>query len=46
MDENPNFGYTNFDNIGWAMLNSFQLLTLDFWEDTYDKVNHNDFINM
>ncbi|XP_041373843.1 sodium channel protein 1 brain-like [Gigantopelta aegis] len=38
IDENPNFGYTNFDHFGWAMLNSFQLLTLDFWEDTYDKI--------
>ena len=36
--ENPNDGYTNFDNFGWAMLNSFQLITLDFWEDPYNKV--------
>ncbi|OAF68518.1 Sodium channel protein type 4 subunit alpha B [Intoshia linei] len=36
--ENPNYGYTNFDSFGWAMLNIFQLVTLDFWEDLYDKV--------
>ncbi|XP_069138424.1 sodium channel protein 1 brain-like isoform X2 [Argopecten irradians] len=36
--ENPNFGYTNFDHFGWAMLSSFQLITLDFWEDCYNKV--------
>ncbi|XP_021360506.1 sodium channel protein 1 brain-like isoform X2 [Mizuhopecten yessoensis] len=36
--ENPNFGYTNFDHFGWAMLASFQLITLDFWEDCYIKV--------
>lgn len=39
LGENPNFGYTNFDNFGWAMLNSFQLITLDFWEDIYNKVS-------
>ncbi|KAK7492680.1 hypothetical protein BaRGS_00016159, partial [Batillaria attramentaria] len=36
--ENPNYGYTNFDHFGWAMLTSFQLLTLDFWEDAYNKI--------
>ncbi|XP_077988400.1 sodium channel protein 1 brain-like isoform X2 [Glandiceps talaboti] len=35
---NPNYGYTNFDHFGWAMLTSFQLITLDFWEDVYDHV--------
>ncbi|KAI0225116.1 Sodium channel protein 1 brain [Lamellibrachia satsuma] len=38
LGENPNFGYTNFDHFGWAMLNSFQLITLDFWEDIYNKI--------
>ncbi|KAG8175505.1 hypothetical protein JTE90_009139 [Oedothorax gibbosus] len=37
--ENPNFGYTNFDSYGWAVLTTFQLITLDFWEDVYDKIN-------
>ncbi|ESO94539.1 hypothetical protein LOTGIDRAFT_118343 [Lottia gigantea] len=36
--DNPNYGYTNYDNFGWAILNAFQLITLDFWEDNYDKV--------
>ena len=26
-DSNPNNGYTNFDNIGWAMLSAFRLMT-------------------
>ncbi|XP_057305572.1 sodium channel protein 1 brain-like isoform X3 [Hydractinia symbiolongicarpus] len=33
--ENPNFGFTSYDNFGWALLTSFQLVTLDFWEDVY-----------
>ncbi|GFT33584.1 sodium channel protein 1 brain [Trichonephila clavipes] len=37
--ENPNFGYTNFDSYGWALLTTFQLITLDFWEDVYNKIN-------
>ncbi|CAG5099650.1 Oidioi.mRNA.OKI2018_I69.XSR.g16619.t1.cds [Oikopleura dioica] len=32
------YGYTNYDHIGWAMLSSFQLLTLDFWENTYNMI--------
>ncbi|KAK4323895.1 hypothetical protein Pmani_005447 [Petrolisthes manimaculis] len=36
--DNPNFGYTNFDNFLWSMLTTFQLITLDFWEDVYNKV--------
>ncbi|GAB6018918.1 hypothetical protein CHUAL_000570 [Chamberlinius hualienensis] len=35
---NPNYGYTSFDNFGWAMMTSFQLITLDFWEDIYNKI--------
>ncbi|XP_034935360.1 sodium channel protein 60E-like isoform X2 [Chelonus insularis] len=35
---NPNHGYTNFDNFLWSMLTTFQLITLDFWEDVYNKV--------
>ena len=38
--ENPRFGYSNFDNFGWSMLNAFQLITLDFWEDPYNKVHN------
>ncbi|XP_076054052.1 sodium channel protein 1 brain-like isoform X2 [Oratosquilla oratoria] len=36
--ENPNFGYTNFDNFLWSMLTTFQLITLDYWEDVYNKI--------
>ena len=39
-DPNPNYGFTKFDSFGWALLTSFQLITLDFWEDVYDKVSH------
>eukprot|EP00002_Diphylleia_rotans_P008552 TRINITY_DN1844_c0_g1_i3.p1 TRINITY_DN1844_c0_g1~~TRINITY_DN1844_c0_g1_i3.p1 ORF type:complete len:1384 (+),score=276.21 TRINITY_DN1844_c0_g1_i3:89-4240(+) len=30
---NPNFGFTSFDNIGWAFLVIFQCLTLEGWSD-------------
>lgn len=36
---NPNWGFTHFDNFPWAMLNTFQLVTLDFWENTYNMVS-------
>ncbi|XP_059488703.1 sodium channel protein 60E-like isoform X4 [Neocloeon triangulifer] len=36
--ENPNYGYTSFDNFLWSMLTTFQLITLDYWEDVYNKV--------
>ena len=35
---NPDFGYTNFDHMGWSLVMSFQLLTMDFWENIYNKV--------
>ncbi|XP_053618976.1 voltage-dependent calcium channel type D subunit alpha-1-like isoform X2 [Plodia interpunctella] len=31
--EGPNFGITNFDNIGYAMLTVFQCITLEGWTD-------------
>ncbi|KAH8253423.1 hypothetical protein KR032_005459 [Drosophila birchii] len=34
--ENPNHGYTNFDNFMWSMLTTFQLITLDYWENVYN----------
>nr|CAD7591351.1 unnamed protein product [Timema genevievae] len=34
--ENPNHGYTNFDNFLWSMLTTFQLITLDYWENVYN----------
>ena len=37
---NPDFGYTNFDNFGWAMLCAFRLMTQDYWENLYQLVFH------
>ncbi|ERL93537.1 hypothetical protein D910_10826 [Dendroctonus ponderosae] len=34
--ENPNHGYTSFDNFLWSMLTTFQLITLDYWENVYN----------
>ena len=36
--ENPNYGYTSFDNLLWSMLTTFQLITLDYWENVYNMV--------
>ncbi|XP_064547056.1 sodium channel protein 60E isoform X2 [Drosophila montana] len=36
--DNPNHGYTNFDNFMWSMLTTFQLITLDYWENVYNMV--------
>jgi hypothetical protein len=36
---NPNYGYTSFDNLLWSMLTTFQLITLDYWENVYNKVS-------
>ncbi len=33
--DNPDYGYTNFDNFGWAYLCAFRLMTQDFWENLY-----------
>lgn len=35
---NPDHGYTNFDHMGWSLVMSFQILTMDFWENIYNKV--------
>ncbi|GLG93035.1 Uncharacterized protein GBIM_00542, partial [Gryllus bimaculatus] len=35
---NPNHGYTNFDNFLWSMLTTFQLITLDYWENVYNMI--------
>jgi Ion transport protein len=37
--DNPNHGYTNFDNFMWSMLTTFQLITLDYWENVYNMVS-------
>nr|BAA04133.1 voltage-gated sodium channel [Halocynthia roretzi] len=33
--ENPNFGYTSFDNFSWAFLSLFRLMAQDYWENLY-----------
>ncbi|XP_064621653.1 sodium channel protein type 4 subunit alpha B-like isoform X2 [Lineus longissimus] len=34
----PNFGYTSFDNFGWAFLCAFRLMTQDYWENLYQLI--------
>lgn len=36
--ENPDDGWTSFDNFFKSMLTTFQLITLDYWERLYDLV--------
>jgi len=36
---NPNYGYTNFDSFGWALLCAFRLMTQDYWESLYQFVS-------
>ncbi|CAF3748620.1 unnamed protein product [Rotaria sp. Silwood1] len=36
--KNPDFGYTSFDNYGWAMLACFRLMTQDYWENLYQLI--------
>uniref|UniRef100_UPI00358E9D2A sodium channel protein type 3 subunit alpha-like n=1 Tax=Myxine glutinosa TaxID=7769 RepID=UPI00358E9D2A len=35
--ENPDYGYTNYDNFGWAFLSLFRLMTQDYWENLFQK---------
>ena len=37
--ENPDYGYTNYDNFGWAFLSLFRLMTQDYWENLFQKVS-------
>ena len=39
--ENPNYGYTNFDNFAWSLVTAFQLITMDFWENVFNYVSIN-----
>ncbi|GBP17473.1 Sodium channel protein 60E [Eumeta japonica] len=43
---NPNHGYTNFDNFLWSMLTTFQLITLDYWENVYNMLSAPSFIRV
>ncbi|CAF3197615.1 unnamed protein product [Rotaria sp. Silwood2] len=36
--QNPDYGYTSFDNYGWAMLACFRLMTQDYWENLYQLI--------
>lgn len=40
---NFDFGYMNFDYMGWFFVMLFQFFIMDFWENIYDKV---EMINM
>ncbi|GAA6232848.1 sodium channel protein type 4 subunit alpha B-like [Lates japonicus] len=31
--QNPNYGYTSYDSFGWSLLETFRLMTLNFWEN-------------
>lgn len=44
--ENPNHGYTNFDNFMWSMLTTFQLITLDYWENVYNMVQSSSLLSV
>ncbi|XP_051785438.1 sodium channel protein type 3 subunit alpha-like [Erpetoichthys calabaricus] len=35
---NPNSGFTSYDHFGWGFVTSFQLLTLDRWENCYHLI--------
>ncbi|XP_035995292.1 sodium channel, voltage-gated, type I-like, alpha isoform X2 [Fundulus heteroclitus] len=35
--DNPDYGYTSFDNFGWAFLSLFRLMTQDYWERLYQQ---------
>ena len=38
--EGPNFGITNFDNFGLAMLTVFQCITMEGWTDVMYYVSY------
>ena len=35
---NPDHGYTTFDNMGSSLIMALQILTMDFWDNIYNKV--------
>ena len=39
-DENPDFGYTQYDNFGGSYINAFRMMSMDNWEDLYHKVSN------
>lgn len=42
--DGPNFGITNFDNFGLAMLTVFQCITLEGWTDVLYSVSNQSII--
>lgn len=36
---NPISRYISYDNFGWALLTSLQLVTMDYWESIYNSVS-------
>ncbi|NXE90523.1 SCN5A protein, partial [Menura novaehollandiae] len=34
---NPDYGFTSFDEFGWAFLSLFRLMTQDYWERLYQQ---------
>ena len=36
---NPDHGYTTFDNMGWSLIMALQKLTMEFWQNVYNKVS-------
>ena len=36
---NPISEYISYDNFGWALLTSLQLVTMDYWESIYNSVS-------
>ena len=39
LNDNPDDGWTSFDNFFKSMLSTFQLITLDYWERLYELVS-------
>ena len=37
--DNPISEYISYDNFGWALLTSLQLVTMDYWESIYNSVS-------
>ncbi|CAF0755497.1 unnamed protein product [Brachionus calyciflorus] len=36
--QNPRYGTKHFDNFGFSMMLTFQIFTLDYWDDVYQTV--------
>ena len=39
LDKFSSYRFTSFDNLLWSMLTTFQLITLDYWENVYNMVD-------